>query len=99
MNVTPTDATLGAVVTEVNLANLTDNLWESIHANFLEYGVLIFPGQHLSEQAQGKFALRFGNAEKMHPQQPGPSVQLSNQKPNGEMVDPEDQGYRLLKGN
>ena len=99
MNVTPTDATLGAVVTEVNLANLTDDLWESIHANFLEYGVLIFPGQHLSEQAQGQFALRFGNAEKMHPQQPGPSVQLSNQKANGEMVDPEDQGYRLLKGN
>ena len=44
MNVTPTDATLGAVVTEVNLANLTDDLWESIHANFLEYGVLIFLG-------------------------------------------------------
>ena len=52
MNVTATDATLGAVVTELNLANLTDDLWESIHANFLEYGVLIFPGQHLSEQAQ-----------------------------------------------
>ena len=36
MNVTPTDATLGAVVTEVDLADLTDDLWEVIHADFLE---------------------------------------------------------------
>ena len=99
MNVTPTDATLGAVVTEVDLATLTDDLWEAIHANFLEYGLLIFPGQHLTEDAQGQFALRFGKTEKLHPQQPGPSVQLSNQKPNGEMVHREDEGFRLLRGN
>lgn len=99
MNVTPTDATLGAVVTEVDLADLTDDLWEVIHADFLEYGLLIFPDQHLTEDAQGNFALRFGKTEKLHPQQPGPSVQLSNQKPNGEMVHREDEGFRLLKGN
>ncbi|MFP6797397.1 MAG: TauD/TfdA family dioxygenase [Pseudomonadales bacterium] len=99
MNITPTDATLGAIVTEVDLANLTDDLWEAIHATFLEYGVLIFPSQHLTEDSQGKFALRFGNTEKLHPKQAGPTVQFSNQKPNGEMVKPEDQRYRLMKGN
>ena len=99
MNVTATDATLGAVITDVDLASVTDDLWEAIHASFLEYGVLIFPGQHLTEDEQGELALRFGNPEKMHPQQPGPSVQLSNQKPNGELTNPEDEGYRLLKGN
>ena len=99
MNVTATDATLGAVITDVDLASVTDDLWEAIHATFLEYGVLIFPSQHLTEDEQGELALRFGNPEKMHPQQPGPSVQLSNQKPNGELTNPEDEGYRLLKGN
>ncbi|MEE3279125.1 MAG: TauD/TfdA family dioxygenase [Pseudomonadota bacterium] len=99
MNVTATDATLGAVITDVDLTSVTDDLWEVIHATFLEYGVLIFPDQHLTEDEQGALALRFGNPEKMHPQQPGPSVQLSNQKPNGELTNPEDEGYRLLRGN
>ena len=80
MNVIPTDATLGAVITDVDLANVKDDLWQAIHTNFLEYGVLIFPGQHLSEDSQGKFALRFGNTEKLHLKQAGPTLQFSNQK-------------------
>ena len=59
ITVTPIDATLGAVVTDVDLAKLADESWAEIHAAFLEYGVLVFPGPHLDEESQGAFARRF----------------------------------------
>ena len=55
ITISPIDATLGAVVTDIDLANLTDDLWAEVHTAFLEYGVLVFPGQHLDEEAQGAF--------------------------------------------
>jgi alpha-ketoglutarate-dependent taurine dioxygenase len=44
MTVTQIDATLGAVITGVNLAKLTDQEWSEVHAAFLQYAVLVFPG-------------------------------------------------------
>ena len=99
ITVTPTDATLGAVVTDVDLAELDDATWEAIHAAFLEHGVLIFPGQNLDEEAQGAFALRFGNIEKLAPKQATPTVHFSNQKPDGTTAQPSDPGYPLMRGN
>ena len=99
ITVTPTDATLGAVVTDVDLAELDDATWEEIHAAFLKHGVLIFPGQNLDEEAQGAFALRFGNIEKLNPKQAKPTVQFSNQKPDGTTAQPNDPGYPLMRGN
>ena len=99
ITVTPTAATLGAVVTDVDLAQLDDATWEAIHAAFLEHGVLIFPGQNLDEEAQGAFALRFGNIEKLTPKQATPTVQFSNQKPDGTTAQPSDPGYPLMRGN
>ena len=99
ITVTPTDATLGAVVTDVDLAELDDATWEEIHAAFLKHGVLIFPGQNLDEEAQGAFALRFGNIEKLNPKQAKPTVQFSNQKPDGTTAQPSDPGYPLMRGN
>ncbi len=40
LGVTPIDATLGAVVTGVDLAALDDETWKEIHLAFLKYGVL-----------------------------------------------------------
>ena len=91
--------TLGAVVTGVRLADIDDSTWNQIHAAFLEFAVLIFPNQHLSESEQNTFALWFGQAEQLAPQQKGPSLPISNQKPDGSLVNPEDQGYKLLRGN
>jgi len=99
ITVTPTDATLGAVVTDVDLAQLDDATWEEVHAAFLKHGVLIFPGQNLDEGAQGAFALRFGNIEKLNPKQSTPTVQFSNQKPDGTTAQPSDPGYPLMRGN
>ncbi len=63
VTITPIDATLGAVIHGVGLANLTEDDWDAIHAAFLRYGVLVFPGQNLDERSQGAFALRFGEVE------------------------------------
>jgi len=92
-------ATLGAVVTDVDLADLDDATWRDIHAAFLDYAVLVFPGQHLSEAAQGAFALRFGDVEKLYPKQPGPTLIFSNQKSDGSLARPDDVQFHILKGN
>ena len=39
------DATLGARITGVRLADLDDGTWEAIDAAFDEHAVLVFPGR------------------------------------------------------
>ena len=99
LTVTPVDATLGAVVTDVDLASLDDAAWKEIHGAFLTYGVLIFPGQALDAESQGAFARRFGRIEQMSSRQTGGTVQFSNQKPDGTLLQPNEERYRILKGN
>ena len=99
LTVRPLDATLGAIVTGVDLARLDDRSWRDVHAAFLEYGVLVFPDQNLSDAEQGDFALRFGQLEKLHPKQPGPTLMISNRKGNGSLAQLEDAQYQVLKGN
>ncbi len=97
--VTPIDATLGAVVTGVDLAALDNPAWEEIHGAFLAYGVLVFPDQTLDDASQGAFARRFGKIEKLSPRQTDGTVQFSNQKPDGTLIQPDEERYRILKGN
>ena len=99
ITVTPTDATLGAVITDVDLANLTDESWAQIHAAFLEYGVLVFPGQHLEEESQGAFARRFGRIEQLSPKQTGPTIEFTNRKEDGSLVNSDEQVFKIMKGN
>ena len=99
MTVTPIDATLGAVITDVDLASLDDGVWTGIHEAFLQYGVLVFPGQHLDEAPQSAFALRFGNTEKLSSRQKGPTIKFSNQKPDGSLARPDEQQFYIMKGN
>ena len=99
MTVTPVDATLGAVVTGVDLANIGDETWAVIHAAFLDYGVLVFPGQRLDEHSQGAFALRFGDVEQLSPKQQGATIEFTNRKPDGSLAGPQEQAYKLMKGN
>ena len=99
ITVTPIDATLGAVVTDVDLANFTEDEWSDIHAAFLRHGLLVFPGQKLDEQAQGAFAMRFGNIEQLSPEQKGGTVEFTNKRGDGSMATPDDERYKLMKGN
>ncbi|MFU8817360.1 MAG: TauD/TfdA dioxygenase family protein [Pseudomonadales bacterium] len=95
----PIDATLGAVVSNVALAELDDATWEEIHAAFLTYGVLVFPGQHLDAAAQGRFARRFGELEQMSPKGETPTFPIANIRPDGTLAGEADEQYRILKGN
>ncbi len=63
MDVRRLDATLGAVVTGVRLAALTDGEWQAIERQFHDHAVLVFPGQHLEAGEQVAFARRFGAIE------------------------------------
>jgi taurine dioxygenase len=62
-SIQPKDATLGAVVTNIDLAHLNDATGSIVEDAFIAYGVLIFPGQHLDDDEQVAFMSRFGDLE------------------------------------
>jgi alpha-ketoglutarate-dependent taurine dioxygenase len=87
-------ATLGATVTGVRLADLDDERWAIIEGAFLEYALLIFPDQHLTDDEQMAFGRRFGELE------PGLDLaSLSNVTAEGEVREPEGMVMQMLRGN
>ena len=88
----PKDASLGATITDIDLANLDDATWKVVEDAFLEYGVLIFPGQHLSDDEQIAFASRFGDLEHV-------LASIANQKPDGSIMRDDEHRYWILRGN
>jgi alpha-ketoglutarate-dependent taurine dioxygenase len=91
------DATLGAVVTGVPLARLDNGAWREINAAFHEYAVLVLPGQHLSDGEQTAFGLRFGELEDIGGTKG--LTPISNQRPDGTLLDPEHPVAVILRGN
>ncbi|MDP6316154.1 MAG: TauD/TfdA family dioxygenase [Pseudomonadales bacterium] len=90
------DATLGAVLTDVDLSLVDDDTWQAIHAAFLEYAVLIFPGQNITPEQHIAFGSRFGNIEEM-----APGVQLvylSNKLPDGSLSQDGEHLTQILRG-
>ena len=63
MEVEPLDATFGAIVRDIEIADLDDETWEALHAEWLEHALLIFPDQFPSRDVQNDFARRFGQLE------------------------------------
>ena len=93
-DIRPLDATFGAVVTGLKLADIDDATWRALHATWIEYGLLIFPGQHLNREQQIAFAKRFGPLE-------FEMGAISNVKEDGTLRREEDNDDRIkvLKGN
>ena len=89
--------TLGAVVTGVDLANLDEPAWRAVEEAFLTHAALVFPGQHLSDADQIAFGKRFGEIEVLREGQEG--VQISNQKPDGSVMKPDEFRFKALRGN
>ena len=92
--ITPLDATFGAVVTGVKLADLDDAGWRDLLAAWLEYALLVFPDQHLTREQQIAFARRFGPLE-------FEMAAISNVRPDGSLrveADNDDM-MKILKGN
>lgn len=93
-DITPLDATFGAVVTGMKLAELDDAGWRELHAAWLEYALLVFPGQHLTRAQQIAFARRFGPLE-------FEMAAISNVRADGSLrveTDNDDM-IKILKGN
>jgi alpha-ketoglutarate-dependent taurine dioxygenase len=92
IRIEPTDATLGAVVTGVRLATLTDDEWATVEAAFHHYGVLAFPGQHLTDAEQVSFGRHFGELSIE-------TLAFTNCTDDGGLLPPDDALMRHLAGN
>jgi alpha-ketoglutarate-dependent taurine dioxygenase len=90
-DVAPLDASFGAVVTGLKLAEITEAAFEDLYCVWLDYALLVFPGQHLDNAQQIAFARRFGAPEfEIAP--------ISNVRADG-TVRPDDDIVKILKGN
>ncbi len=92
--VKPLEATFGAIVTGLKLSQLDDSCFERLYETWLEYALLVFPDQHLSNEEQIDFAKRFGDLE-------FDLAPISNVRPDG-TVRPDDNSddvVKVLKGN
>jgi alpha-ketoglutarate-dependent taurine dioxygenase len=63
LDVRPLGASFGAVVRGTELRTINEMAWRAIHDAWLEYALLIFPGQFLTREDQFGFASRFGEVE------------------------------------
>ncbi|MFI4933012.1 MAG: TauD/TfdA dioxygenase family protein [Caulobacterales bacterium] len=93
-NVRPLDATFGAVVTGLRLAELDDETFAALYATWLDYALLIFPDQHLTTEQQVAFARRLGPLE-------FDLAPISNVRADGSVRpdDSTDDVIKVLKGN
>ena len=92
--VEPCEATFGAVVTGLKLAQLDDDTFEQLYETWLEHALLLFPAQHLTKEEQVAFARRFGDLEfELAP--------ISNVRRDGtvRVDDDADDVLKVLKGN
>ena len=92
-----TGATLGAIITGVDLATLDDAAWKDIEAAFHEHALLIFPGQHLSAEAQIAVGARFGEIEQLVADRE--IVPISNERPDGGLAEDGSHQMEILRGN
>lgn len=92
--VRPLDASFGAEVTGIRLAELDEDTWRTLHAVWLDYALLIFPGQHLTRDEQIAFARRFGPLEFER-------AAISNVRADGSLRAEADNDdvIKVLKGN
>ena len=97
MRIEPLDSTLGAVVTDIRLADLSDEAWREIEQAFHEHAVLVFPGQHLTREEQVAFARRFGEIEVLFPGYD--AVPISTVDGDGQVMAPDHPVMQIVRGN
>ena len=92
-HVEPLDATFGAMVTDLKLTELDGRAFAELYETWLEYALLVFPTQHLSNDEQIAFAKRFGELE-------FELTALTNVKEDGSIrTSDDDDMVKILKGN
>jgi len=99
LEITPTEATFGAVVTGVDLRVLDDPTWRQIEAAFHEFALLVFPGQWLSNDEQMAFGRRFGDIEQLVDLPNEGVIEISARTAEGVWItNPTDRVTRALTG-
>jgi taurine dioxygenase len=61
--VVPTGAALGAEVRGIDLRTIDDSIFAAIHSAWLDYQVLLFPGQRFTDEDLIRFSRRFGRLD------------------------------------
>ncbi|MBK8958819.1 MAG: TauD/TfdA family dioxygenase [Proteobacteria bacterium] len=89
--------TLGASVTGVDLRTLTNAEWPVIAQAFAEHALLVFPAQHLDDDAQLAFARRFGEIEVLV--EGKTTIAISNRGEQGQPLRDDSVFMQLLRGN
>jgi alpha-ketoglutarate-dependent taurine dioxygenase len=89
--------TLGACVTGVDLRTLTKAEWPVIAQAFAEHALLVFPAQHLDDDAQLSFARRFGEIEVLV--EGKTTIAISNRGEQGQPLRDDSVFMQLLRGN
>lgn len=98
MTITPmTGKAFGATVTGCDVRSPSDEEFALIHASFLQHGFLLFPGQHLDEQASADFGRRWGELE--FGGQPMANQRKHKDGSYGEIYDIDSQLMRTNLGN
>jgi alpha-ketoglutarate-dependent 2,4-dichlorophenoxyacetate dioxygenase len=102
--ITPTDATLGALIDGLDLRDLDDSTWPSIEEAFHRYAVLVFPHQHLDDAEHLAFGRWFGPLERAtavpRPDQRADFTRLANTDGDGAVVrNPASRVVQSLVGN
>jgi alpha-ketoglutarate-dependent taurine dioxygenase len=93
LNIDPLEATFGATVHDLELRSIDDVTFAALHDAWLEFALLIFPGQFLTRDEQNDFARRFGELE-------FEATAISNIAKNGEVLsDPSHDVIKSLRGN
>jgi alpha-ketoglutarate-dependent taurine dioxygenase len=91
------DATLGARLTGVRLASLNAADWRAIEDAFAAHAVLIFPDQALEPTEQVAFGRRFGEIEHLYGNKG--FVFISNQRPDGSLLEDANPAMQVMRGN
>lgn len=101
--ITPTDATLGAVVNNVRLNALDDAAFAAIEEAWHTHAVLVFPDQNLTDEEQVAFTCRFGPLERSlsanHIHDDPTIIHLTNVREDGKLLSADYGVSMLLKGN
>jgi len=94
LDIEPIDATFGAVVRGVKVAEVDETTFRALYDAWLEYALLILPDQHLARDQQIAFAKRFGPLE-------FEMAAISNVRADGTLRAEQDNDdvIKVLKGN
>lgn len=93
LDIEPIDATFGATVRGVELRTIDDATFTALREAWLEFALLVFPGQFLSRDEQNDFARRFGDLE-------FEATAISNMTKTGEAIsDTSHDVVKSLRGN